>query len=137
MTPHALLFTLAAIGIAETVYLIRSRLASVHPVCPIGGESCNLVLTSRYSRIFGVSNDILGVIFYFAVGIVAAFLVIGVGPLTILDNVIKIAVTLATLLSLYFTYLQAHVLKRWCFWCLMSAITIWAMALILLTNKLI
>lgn len=137
MTPHALLFTLAAIGIAETVYLVRSRWAAAHPVCPIGGESCLVVLASRYSRFLGVPNDILGVIFYFIMGIGSAFLVIGVGPLPLLDQVVKAAVTLAAWLSVYFTYLQVRVIRRWCFWCLMSAITIWAMALVLITNKLI
>lgn len=33
MTPHALLFTLAATGISETVYLIRSCITQKAPVC--------------------------------------------------------------------------------------------------------
>ncbi|MEK7081962.1 MAG: vitamin K epoxide reductase family protein [Patescibacteria group bacterium] len=51
MTALALLFTLSAVGISETVYLIRKRLAAEKPICPIG-ENCALVLTSRWSKIF-------------------------------------------------------------------------------------
>lgn len=51
MTAFALLFTLSAIGISETVYLIRKRIASERPVCLIG-EDCTLVLASKYNKLF-------------------------------------------------------------------------------------
>lgn len=135
MTALALLFTLSAIGISETAYLIRTRLAAEKPICPIG-ENCALVLTSRWSKIFIIPNDVLGLLFYLSASVIAGFLVIGVAPIVLWSFLFKLTVAIGALLSLFFTYLQWRVIRAWCFWCLMSALTIWLMALILLISKL-
>ncbi len=136
MTAFALLFTLSAIGVSETVYLIRKRIASERPVCPIG-EGCTLVLTSKYNKIFIISNDVLGLFFYIMASFIAGFLVIGVPPLTFWSFILKISVAFGALLSLFFTYLQWRAIRAWCFWCLMSAFTIWLMGVIILVNGFI
>lgn len=134
MTALALLFTLAAIGISETVYLIRKRIASEKPICPIGG-GCEIVLKSKYSKIFLIPNDILGLMSYVVISIIAAFLVIEVVPMALWSALLKILVGMATLASFFFTYLQWRVIRVWCFWCLMSAFTIWLMAIILIVSS--
>ncbi len=136
MTPFALLFTLSAIGISETVYLIRKRIASEKPLCPIG-ESCTLVLTSKYNKIFIIHNDILGLLFYIVISLIATFLVIGVVPLAFWGIIIKLSVAFGALLSLFFTYLQWRVIHAWCFWCLMSAFTIWLMGIIVIVSNFV
>ncbi len=136
MTAYALLFTLASIGISETTYLIRKRLLSEKPICPIG-DSCTLVLGSKYGKLFIIPNDVLGLLFYIIASFVAAFLVIGVGPLAFWDFILKFSVAFGALLSLFFTYLQWRVIRAWCFWCLMSAFTIWLMGSIILVNSLV
>ena len=136
MTPHALIFTLSAIGIAETVYLIRKRIASERPVCLLG-EDCEIVLSSRYNKIFGVHNDILGFGFYLAVSLLTSFLVIGAGPLERLDLLMKIFIFSAAASSLFLIYLQWRVINAWCSWCLASSLTIFIMVVIILTNDLI
>ena len=88
MTSYALLFTLSAIGISETVYLIRKRIASEKPICPIG-DDCALVLESKYNKIFIIPNDVLGLFFYIATSFISAFLVIGVEPLAFWDLIFK------------------------------------------------
>src|SRR3989338_5670126 len=123
MTSFALLFTLSAIGISETVYLIRKRIAAEQPVCPIG-KGCATVLTSKYSKIFIIPNDTLGLFVYLFISVIAAFLVIGINvPLWSLA--IKILIGFASLVSLFFTYLQWREIRACWFWCLMSAFTIW------------
>ena len=136
MTALALLFTLAAIGISETIYLIRKRIASEKPVCPIG-DDCLLVLSSRYSKMFLVQNDILGLLVYIVISFIAGFLVIGIEPIFLWNFALKILVAIASLISIFFTYLQWRVIRAWCFWCLMSAFTIWLMGIIILTSKVI
>lgn len=136
MTSFALLFTLSAIGISETVYLIRKRIASEKPICPIG-EGCAAVLTSKYSKIFLIPNDVLGFFTYIIISFIAAFLVIGVQPIFLWDFVLKILVAVASLVSVFFTYLQWRVIHAWCFWCLMSAFTIWLMGIIILVSAVI
>lgn len=136
MTSFALLFTLASIGISETVYLIRKRIASEKPICPIGND-CSVVLSSKYSKFFLVPNDVLGLMAYVVMAVVTAFLVIGVPGTTIWFLILKVFVTIASVMSAIFTYLQWKVIKAWCFWCLMSAFTIWFMAIILIVSSII
>jgi uncharacterized membrane protein len=136
MTSLALLFTLAAVGISETVYLIRKRIASEKPACLIG-ESCVLVLHSKYNKTFGIHNDVLGLLFYITASFITAFLVIGVEPLLLWSFLLKLSVALGALLSLFFTYLQWRVIRAWCFWCLMSAFTVWLMGVILIVSSLV
>ena len=134
MTSLALLFTLASIGISETVYLVRKRITRDIPVCPIG-DGCEVVLTSKYSKIFFIPNDILGLSSYVIISLIAVFLVIEVPPMSFWVIVIKILVGIASIVSLFFTYLQWRILRVWCFWCLMSAFTIWLMEIIILLSK--
>lgn len=134
MTPLALLFTIAAIGVSETVYLIRTRVRFEKPICPIG-EQCVAVLTSTYSRLFLLPNDVWGFLFYIVSAAIAAFLVIGIAPMAFWYVVLKIAVAAGALFSLFLTYLQWRVIKAWCFWCVMSAFTVWLMGAILITSN--
>lgn len=135
MTAHALLFTLAAIGISETAYLIRKRLARERSVCVIGQE-CHQVVESKYNNILGIPNEIVGLGFYTVISLIMAFLVIGVEPIEFWDVVAKILIGIGTIMSLVFVYLQWQVIKAWCFWCLMSAITVFLMAIIVITSDL-
>ncbi|OGY92861.1 MAG: hypothetical protein A3H70_02895 [Candidatus Komeilibacteria bacterium RIFCSPLOWO2_02_FULL_48_11] len=133
MTSLALLFTLSAIGISETVYLVRKRIASEKPICPIGG-GCVTVLASKYSKMLLIPNDVLGLLSYVTVSFIAAFLVIGVGPMFVWNSALKILVAAASLMSIFLTYLQWRVIRAWCFWCLMSAFTVWLMGIIILAS---
>ena len=134
MTAIALIFTLASIGISETTYLIRKRINLQKPMCPIG-EDCSKVLESKYNKVFIIPNDVAGFLAYIAVMALSALLVIGVAPGNILNTLLLILLSFSSLVSIFFTYLQSQVIKAWCFWCLMSATTIWLMEIILLTNK--
>lgn len=136
MTPHALLFTLAAIGIAEVSYLIRKRLSAEAPICPIG-EECAVVLSSKYNKTLGVHNEYLGPVFYITVSFISAFFVVGVGDPRFWGFILRVLVAGASVFSIFLIYLQWRVIRAWCFWCLMSAMTVFIMAVILLTNDLI
>ena len=136
MTALTLLFTLASIGISETVYLIRTREKAELPVCPIG-EGCAVVLTSRWSKILIIPNDVMGFLAYIAIAFMSAVLLIEVEPTALFSLALKILVGFASLASIFFTYLQARVIRAWCFWCLMSACTIWLMGLIIIFSKTI
>ncbi len=133
MTSFALLFTLSSIGISETVYLIRKRIASEKPVCPIG-DNCEIVLESKYNKIFIIPNDVLGLLTYIVISLIAVFLVIEIEPVFLWIFIIKILIGIASIISLLFTYLQWRVIRAWCFWCLMSAFTIWLMAITILMS---
>ncbi|MEW5805166.1 MAG: vitamin K epoxide reductase family protein [Patescibacteria group bacterium] len=131
MTDLALIFTLSAIGISETAYLIKKRKALEQPICVLG-ENCATVLESRYNRLLLIHNDVLGFLFYLAVSLVAGFLVIEMKPIWFWGLILKAMIVSGSLMSVIFTYLQAKVIKSWCFWCLMSAFTIWLMLVIII-----
>lgn len=133
MTALALLFTLSAIGISETVYLIKKRIASEKAFCPIGG-GCEKVLNSKYNKTLGLHNDVLGLLGYTSMALVSAFLVIGYHPMDFWALLLKIFVGFAELMSLIFIYLQWRVIKAWCFWCMMSATTVFLMVIIVISN---
>ena len=134
MTVYAILFTMAAIGVAETVYLIRTRKeADAKVVCPIGG-GCNEVLESKYNKLFGIHNDFLGLLFYASSALLMALVVIEVGPVDILLGIVSLMIFGAAAMSLRFTYLQWRVIKHWCFWCLMSALIVMIMLVTILLS---
>lgn len=135
LTPHALLFTIAAIGIAEAAYLVKTRRSEIAPVCPIG-QDCSTVLSSRYNHLFGVHNDILGFLFYIAFAGATALLVLEAVEVSSLLSAMKVMLAGATIMSLFLVYLQAKVIRAWCFWCVMSAATICLMDIIILTTTL-
>ena len=131
ITSFALIFTTAAIGISETSYLIRKRVAAEKPVCPIG-EGCDIVLKSRYNRMFfGLHNDIAGMIFYIAIAALAALIVLEAYFVLRLVLLMEFLLVAASLMSAAFLYIQWRMLKAWCFWCVMSAATIGLMDLII------
>lgn len=134
MTSLALLFTIAAIGISETIYLIKTRMRSEKPACLIG-DQCAMVLASRYSRLFLLPNDMWGFLFYMVSALMAAFLMIGVEPMAFWYMILKIAIAAGSLFSLFLVYLQWRVIRAWCFWCLMSAFTVWLMGAILILSN--
>jgi uncharacterized membrane protein len=130
MTAFALLFTLAAIGISETVYLIRTRRAAERPVCIIGSD-CTTVLTSVYNHIFYIHNDVAGLLFYVAASLLTALLVLETGDQSRLVTTFTLLLALGSLMSIILMYIQWRLIKAWCFWCVMSACTIWLMTIIL------
>lgn len=135
MITFALILALSVAGICETTYLIRKRLASQHPVCFIG-QKCEVVLASKYSKMFFIHNDILGLLSYISILIITALLLLGVLPAGLLMLGLEAILIVGSLMSLYFVFLQWQVIKAWCFWCMMSAFTFWAMGLVLLSSKL-
>jgi len=137
LTSHALLFTLAAIGVSETSYLIRKRMAAEKPVCPIG-EDCGIVLNSKYNKLFfGIHNEIIGILFYALFAAIMALIVIDIDTSIPWLTIIYFFLVAASIMSLIFTYLQWQVIKAWCFWCIMSAATIGLMDLIVITSKIV
>ncbi len=136
MTPHALLFTISAIGISETVYLIQERVLQRGPICLVG-STCKEVLESSYNRVIGIHNDVLGLVFYVGVAVLTALLVIGIQvPFVELDSVVKFMIAVGVVMSGIFTYIQWRIIQKWCFWCLMSAFTTGLMAIIVLISNI-
>lgn len=122
MLKSILLLVLCLIGILETIYLIHKRKKAEHPVCIIG-EGCSVVLNSKYNKTLGIHNDLLGLIFYIiTIGVIVTSLLTRTP-----DYFIQICLITGTISSIIFMIIQFGVLRSFCFWCTMSALTIFAM----------
>tara|TARA_Y100000310_G_scaffold336130_1_gene419874 strand:+ start:922 stop:1308 length:387 start_codon:yes stop_codon:yes gene_type:complete len=113
-----IVFVLAVIGLLISVYIFEKRRKKQHLVCLIGKE-CDVVLGSKYNKLFGIHNEIVGMFYYFVIGLLALLLVFGIGDLTWVLLVISFV---GVLFSIYFLYIQFIVLKAGCDYCVGSAL---------------
>lgn len=107
----------AVLGIVNASYLAYTSFLGIAPTCTLL-SGCDLVAASPYSRVFGVPLSLFGVFFY--------SLVLGFSLWGLTDRVRRLwffilpLTLLGFLLSLYFLYLQAVVIKAFCQYCLFS-----------------
>ncbi len=57
-----ILLALALVGLGDTLYLSYFQYMNLIPTCAIGG--CETVLTSEYSKFFGVPWSYIGLVYY-------------------------------------------------------------------------
>jgi len=90
-------------------------------VCPLNHD-CGVVTESRWSHLFYVRNEVLGLLFY------VGMLVAGLGMAFLSDYAgllrlaIRISASLGLLFSLFLVFVQAKIIKDYCFYCLISAV---------------
>jgi len=109
------IIVLALVGIINASYLVWSHYKEKPLVCPI--EGCNKVVDSKWSNFLGIRNDVLGILFYILV-LIGAFLIF-------FDYDVKTYLIIGTGLGLFFSiflvFIQAKIIKSYCFYCLVSA----------------
>ena len=112
------LIVLGILGVVDTSYLIWKSRKKQPLVCPIG-EKCNIVLNSKWNKIFFIRNDVLGLLFYISV-IIGAFLLFFNA-----NGIVKTFLTFGSgfgfLFSVFLVLVQTKILKNYCFYCLISA----------------
>jgi len=115
------LVVLSSGGFTLAFYIFKSKREAKPMVCPLDGH-CEEVMSSEYSKFFGVPVEILGMFYYAVVAIGYGFSLIypsSVSPYAVLF--LSAMTTFSFLFSLYLTFIQAFNLKKWCTWCLASA----------------
>jgi len=119
------IIVLAAAGFLISLRIHRSKKTGEKLVCFIGGgkKSCNEVVESEYSKTLGIPNEVAGMVYYasvfiFALGFVFVPDILGSSFLW----AAKISSGAAFLASMYFVGIQAFVLKKFCEWCLATAV---------------
>ncbi|MBI4054271.1 MAG: vitamin K epoxide reductase family protein [Candidatus Doudnabacteria bacterium] len=106
------------IGFLDAGYLTYSFYSGQALKCTILA-SCNVVTSSSYSKVLGLPLSVYGAVFYLTVfGL--ALIVLDRSRFSFLTLIFYLAAG-AVLVSLYLVYLQAFVLKAWCFYCVVSA----------------
>ncbi len=115
-----LLAAVSLFGFLDATYLTIEHYRGVVPPCSIVA-GCEAVTTSSYSLFLTIPVALLGALYYLAV----LFLTIAYLD-TKKPHFIKVAASITPvgfLVSLYFIYLQAFVIKAWCLYCLGSALS--------------
>lgn len=118
---------LSGIGIANTMYLSYHALTG-RPVACIGlpAEWCRKVQYSSWSKTFGIPNAYAGLVMYTAI-----FVLLWLGGYTLDDSSLRWLIYIGFAFSMYFTFVQAFILKAFCTWCVVSAVDFTLMFLIL------
>ena len=120
MTLIPILYVCGVIGVMDTLYLIYHKFAGTDVMCPFfPKEWCRIVQRSPQSRTFGIPNSYAGFVMYAAILILTWFYAGGAAPFWPIQAI----VTLGFLFSAYFTYVQAFVIRAFCTWCVISAIS--------------
>lgn len=110
-----LIAVLGILGAAVSAYVWYKQVTSGPVFCL--GDGCARVIRSPYGRLVGIPNGALGVAYFGATAVAAAF----GGGIPGVRGFLTAASTIALVLYAYLTYLQAAVLRAWCTWCLTSA----------------
>ena len=102
-------------------YIYRKKHEDKPFICPLK-SNCDVVTSSRYSKILGIPVEILGMLYYMFIAIFHTVVIAYPPLLSPLVAQVSMAISgLAFLFSLYLISIQAFVIKQWCTWCLCSA----------------
>ena len=123
---------LCLLGIADAGYLAYKHRRKEVLICPLNYD-CNAVTESKWGSVFGIRNEVLGLLFYVAAiaAILAALFVPGWTPTIYL--LLVLASGGGLVYSIFLIFIQTFVLKNYCFYCLISA----AVNLLLFINSVL
>jgi uncharacterized membrane protein len=117
MIKKILILIFALIGISLSLYLFLNKPNLTF--CSLG--SCDSVLNSKFSKILGIDNSLLG-IFYFLIILIFNFIN--------KEKILKFLSIFGAFFALYFIFIMLFVLKEVCYNCLIidfSAIIIFVL----------
>ena len=111
---------LSICGIINSSYLTYKHYQKKPLVCPLNHD-CSRVTESKWSKIFFIRNEYLGLLFFIFLLASRLFLIFNPG-LNILNKIILITASFGLLFSIFLIFLQKYIIKNYCFYCLISAI---------------
>lgn len=113
------LFALLSLGgFLDSLYLTVNHYSGAAVECVVVSE-CDQVLASGYALILGIPAALLGAIYYFTIFGLAVFCLTS-GSFTFFRWAMRFSV-IGIIVSLWFVFVQAFLLKSFCFYCLVSA----------------
>lgn len=122
---------IALVGVADSAYLTIKHFTAEPVPCSII-EGCETVLTSPYAEIAEIPLAAFGAAAYFIAFALALLAAFGNRSTWMLFG---IQVVLMSLFTLWLLYLQAYVIGAFCQFCLISALTTFAMLAIFVASR--
>lgn len=118
---YLLIITSGIIGFFVSAYIHSAKTRGRVLACFIGHD-CNSVVHSRFSSLMGISNEIIGMMYYASIAASYAALFI-IPSLHTPDIVLALRIIAlgAACFSLCLVSIQLYMLRQWCSWCLTSA----------------
>lgn len=110
------------IGLVVSLYIYRQKKKKVKLICP-RESNCEKVVHSTHATTLGMRNEILGILYYGAVGVL--YMAVTYMPQLLTAPLVWILVMLTTtgvVFSIYLLALQGLVIRAWCMWCLGSTL---------------
>lgn len=129
---NATFIVLSVAGLVNASYLTYKHYQKKPLVCPINHD-CNAVVESKWGNMFGIRNEILGVLFYGGMFIGGLLNVVRPEAIPKLHLLILIGSSLGLAFSILLTLIQKYAIKDFCFYCLISA----GISLLLFLNSLV
>ena len=120
---QATFIVLSVMGILDAGYL-NYRHAQRHKmplVCPLN-HNCGVVTESKWSHLFGVRNEVLGLLFYLVMLGVILGVVFLPEKAIFLQSFLKLTSGVGVLYSAFLVSLEIFVIKDYCFYCLVSVL---------------
>jgi len=116
-----LILVLAFCGLSDSIYLAQNEATNTPLICNVVSISgCNIVATSQYTRLFGLSIAEYGVIFYGIIFFLAALELVLFNRL--IRRILQAISFVGVLASLVLTFLEIFIIKALCIFCLASAL---------------
>lgn len=133
MTFLLLTSVLGVCGFVLALYLaIKKKQKTKQLICPLRGN-CHDVIYSDYSKFFGVPVEYLGLFYYGVIVVAYGGQQLWQYRTDVLLFSLFLLSTFAALFSLYLTFIQVVTLKKFCTWCLCSALLSLAIFVLTLT----
>lgn len=108
------------VGFLDSIYLTANHFLGVIIPCFVV-NGCEQVTTSSYSLILGIPVALLGAIYYLVVFAISLRYV--EKKQAKLLQVLHLITGVGLIMSLWFIYVQAFIIKAWCLYCLGSAVS--------------
>lgn len=113
------LAVLSFLGMANSVFLYYKHKKKQPLICPMNSD-CNAVINSKWNNLFGIKNEILGILYYISILLGAIFFYLY--NKTTIYYLLLISSSIALLFSGFLMYIQKYKIKEYCFYCIISAI---------------
>lgn len=116
---ETIIILLGLFGFVLASYIHNKKINNKKLVCPLKSD-CNTVINSDYSKIMGISVEVLGMAYYSFVGLAYGLYNLNFFPSYFSTILLSISL-LATIFSFYLIFVQIFKIKQLCVWCIGSA----------------
>lgn len=130
---NRLIFIFSLLGFGVSAFLFYEYTVSGSVLCPIGG-GCDIVRASPFANFFGIPIPIFGIVYYLTMAILAVVHSHQL-PHKLVRKLQVLSAAAAVAFGIYLTFLEAFVIKAYCFWCVLSFIISVIIFLVLIVSR--